>query len=307
LFEMCTPRNQILVKMDEESLILHGVRNMDTLDELEPAPVAQKYGWSLVKSFPFTSIEQVVEESRKIDPIKAEGFVIRDHTWNRLKVKSPAYVALAYLTTTKKSGEIIDKKMTAIVRCNEHKEFLAYYPEQLPKFRYIKLRYDSLCERLQTMFNKAKSSSKNETQYLDALESICKDKKERGLLIDMGEKNVDNVKRFFQDYDLEKLTQMIKWEEIPDTLKINLSKEEIKKEDENSKGKISNNNNGTSASNKKSGDKKEKVKEKPNMKISKAEKDSLSLKANLSKIGTQEWSSDEDDKKKKDSGRRKKK
>jgi len=40
---------------------------------------------------------EVVSASKKLNPALAEGFVVCDANFNRLKIKSPSYVALAHL------------------------------------------------------------------------------------------------------------------------------------------------------------------------------------------------------------------
>jgi hypothetical protein len=51
MFEMMSPRNIILVRPERESIVLHGVRNMKTLEELEPVFFAKKYEWDLIPTF----------------------------------------------------------------------------------------------------------------------------------------------------------------------------------------------------------------------------------------------------------------
>lgn len=46
-----------------------------------------KYGWPLVSSLSYSTIEEVKDAARKLDPIHAEGFVVCDANFNRVKVK----------------------------------------------------------------------------------------------------------------------------------------------------------------------------------------------------------------------------
>lgn len=61
-------------------------REVDTLQELHPEQFAEKYNWRLVKKYPMTNIDEVIEFSRNLNPLKAEGFVICDSKFNRVKV-----------------------------------------------------------------------------------------------------------------------------------------------------------------------------------------------------------------------------
>lgn len=57
------------------------------MDEIQPQIMADKYAWPLAKKFPMTSIDEVISFSKSLDPTKAEGFVICDAQFNRVKVK----------------------------------------------------------------------------------------------------------------------------------------------------------------------------------------------------------------------------
>src|SRR5690242_4703875 len=103
-------RNVIVVRPATESLILHGVRDMKTLRELEPEKIAEKYGYECVPTYHFTGIDQILTHAKTLNPIKSgtnnnqfsanisEGYVVRDRNFQRIKVKSPAYVALSHLS-----------------------------------------------------------------------------------------------------------------------------------------------------------------------------------------------------------------
>jgi hypothetical protein len=41
----------VIVVYEEENLLLHGVRDITTLQELEPVGFAEKYQWKVVQTF----------------------------------------------------------------------------------------------------------------------------------------------------------------------------------------------------------------------------------------------------------------
>jgi hypothetical protein len=126
MFELITPRNVIFIRHERESIILHGVRDLETLQEYFPEQFAEENNWECAKSFTnFTSAQQVIDQSRVIDPMKCEGFIICDAQFNRVKVKSPQYVALSHLTTRNKNVNV--RLMLDVVRTNEGSEFLSYF------------------------------------------------------------------------------------------------------------------------------------------------------------------------------------
>jgi hypothetical protein len=67
-----------------------------------------------------------------------EGFIVRDVNWNRLKIKSPQYVALSHLSLKDKKG-INGKYMLSIIRTNEGDEFLSYFPEHSTLYKLLKV------------------------------------------------------------------------------------------------------------------------------------------------------------------------
>lgn len=121
MFELFSKRNQVLVPPSEDNIVLHGVRNNDTLEELDPAPIAAKYGYKMIPAFEktkFNSIDDVVAASKSIDPSKAEGFVVCDANFNRVKIKSPQYVSMALMSWKDKDG-LNKRRMLEVVRTNE--------------------------------------------------------------------------------------------------------------------------------------------------------------------------------------------
>jgi hypothetical protein len=104
---------------------------MRTYRELDPVPLAKRNQWECVRTFPMSELEQVVTAARQLNPAlyeptlrrsdrprqpgafadhhmcvcvnRAEGFVVCDAQFRRVKIKSPQYVAIAGLTTHDKN------------------------------------------------------------------------------------------------------------------------------------------------------------------------------------------------------------
>lgn len=65
---------------------------------------------------------------------KHEGLVAVDQDYNRVKIKSPAYLAVSYLRV---NGEVTRKRIIDIILMGEDKEFLSYYPQYTKYFEEI--------------------------------------------------------------------------------------------------------------------------------------------------------------------------
>lgn len=141
-FELLTPFNKIVVQHSKNRLVLHGARHPD-LGEFQPEGLAYTHGWECVKSYPLTTLEDVMKSCAFIPPTEGEGYVVVDKNFNRIKVKSPAYVALAHL-----HDSMSPRNMLELVRSNEGSEWLAYFPEFKELHDQTKSKYDALVSEI---------------------------------------------------------------------------------------------------------------------------------------------------------------
>lgn len=148
IFELMTPYNKVVVPMYKNQILMHGVRNIDTLQEFDHEPFAKKYGWEVVDSYNMNNLEDILAASKVINPMEQEGYVIRDSTnFNRIKVKSPQYVALSHIKDT-----MSYRRMIEIVQTNENEEFLSYFKEYAELHNEIKTKYNELLNVLETQW-----------------------------------------------------------------------------------------------------------------------------------------------------------
>jgi len=124
MFELCAPENQVVVLHQERKLYLHGVRDLTTLHEERPDSWSRVSGVPLPRSWPLTSVDQVVEAAEELEPLEQEGYVVCDADFNRIKVKSPRYVAIHHA----KNGILSERNAANIIRRGESSEFLNYFP-----------------------------------------------------------------------------------------------------------------------------------------------------------------------------------
>ena len=146
-FELITKYNRIICRYPESRIVLHGVRNLVTLSELSPEPVAGLHKWDCVKTYPLQTFKEVVDFVKEFDPMTNEGCVICDQEFNRIKIKSPQYVALANIR-----GGLSTKRLIEIVRMGESDEFLAYFPEFTNEYEEVKAKYETLVQEIANTF-----------------------------------------------------------------------------------------------------------------------------------------------------------
>lgn len=96
IFELTGPFNTIVCQYAELELTLLGARVTQTGEEVDPVTISEQCGFKLARTWRFDSIEHLVEVIRDWDPTKFEGVVVKDAAFNRIKVKSPKYLAVAH-------------------------------------------------------------------------------------------------------------------------------------------------------------------------------------------------------------------
>lgn len=152
-FELCTKYNRILVEHSKPKIVLHGVRDLDTMWEENPEFHAKYFGWECIKTYPLSSLESIITAAAKLQPNSNEGFVAcepthaTDGSFQRQKVKSPAYVALSHM-----SEGMGPRRLLEIVRSGETGEFLAYFPQWVDDFNTTKNKYDALVTDMEIIY-----------------------------------------------------------------------------------------------------------------------------------------------------------
>lgn len=151
MFELISPFNKIVIPYNETKIIHIGTRDNFTLKEIDIDLNIQK-----PKNYEFKSIEDCVEIAKKL-PFNQEGYVIVDNDWNRVKIKSPSYVAVHHL---KNNGIINKQRAIELIKKNEHHEFLIYFPEFAEFFNTLENKYIKFIEDMDFCIECAKNDKK---------------------------------------------------------------------------------------------------------------------------------------------------
>lgn len=120
IFELTSPINQVVIHYDEIMLYHIGTRNNLTGEEYIPEYTLydQLFGFkpnrpreydlnSLEECIEFVQREMNISKDNRISTCSDEGFVVVDGNWNRIKIKSPIYMALHNIVT----GSVVSKKL----------------------------------------------------------------------------------------------------------------------------------------------------------------------------------------------------
>lgn len=118
MFELVSPFNRVVVPYDSFMLYHIGTRDNTSLCELDIDISVKK-----PRTYKCNKLEELIKMASKLRYCE-EGYVVKDKNYKRIKVKSPAYVAVHHLITG-----MNDRKLLELLRTNEIDEFLTYFPE----------------------------------------------------------------------------------------------------------------------------------------------------------------------------------
>jgi hypothetical protein len=132
MFELVSPQTRVVVPYAETKLYHIATRDNKTLHELHA-----DIGIEKPKEFPLSAIEECIETAKALGKYN-EGFVVVDSRWRRVKVKSPAYVAIHHLLNNISS----EKRLIDLIISGEDAEVVAYFPEYADMFHAMRERID---------------------------------------------------------------------------------------------------------------------------------------------------------------------
>lgn len=209
-FELTSPLNRIVVRHMENSLTLLGGRDPSG-HEITPAQAQEVLFRPIpvVKEFPLTSFEEILSTFDHIDPLCQEGYVVCDSNFNRVKVKSPAYVALHHA----KDGLSL-KAFVQIALMNETSEVLVAFPEFAPMLNDAKARANALIEELEAAYEPIKHL---ESQKEFALEA--KKCRFSGPLFLLRAKKTDSIRTAVSNVHIDRLMDLLGYKDSKEDVK----------------------------------------------------------------------------------------
>ena len=204
MFELMTPYNRVVVRQNSNSLVLHGVRDRLSLKESEPNNWRDKYKWQVVETYPLQTLAEIIELTNKLDPMESEGYIVCDARFNRIKIKSPNYVAIAHL----RSG-FSSRRMLEIVANNEGEEFLNYYPEWQELYQQIEAKYNALVKVIEEQYEQHKDIAEQKDFAL-----VVKHLPYSGILFNLRKGKSQSVKESLAKTSIYKLESLLEIELI---------------------------------------------------------------------------------------------
>ena len=126
MFELVSPYNKIVVDYPEIKAY-----HLATRDNITGEEVEINLGIEKPKQYKLKTEEDVKRAASRL-PFDEEGYVVVDKYYNRVKIKSPAYVNAHRLV----NNHVINRERAlGLIMQNEQEEFLSYFPEYTKEFK----------------------------------------------------------------------------------------------------------------------------------------------------------------------------
>lgn len=157
MFELTTPLNEIVVKHNKYLVTFLGQRNIKTLEETKFDDIVNIV--PKVKCFQFKTINDIVEYVNSTNPSEAEGVVICDSKFQRVKVKSVGYVAAARI---KDSVSKSPRALIALILSGKEDDVIAMSTDD------IKAKITEAKSKVSALF---KTTDRNYAYFVDEVNS----------------------------------------------------------------------------------------------------------------------------------------
>jgi hypothetical protein len=196
-FELMTKYNRVVVQHPEPELVLIGVRNPKTGEEL---PVNwYDANFRVAKEFPLGSLEEVEASMAHFSGLEQEGYVVVDASFNRVKIKHPAYLAAHHMV-----GSLSPKRLLEIVRQGETPEILAYFPEWTEEADNLRALLEGLVVEACVEYQKVRDIPVQKDFAL-----AIQNSRHRPAMFALRAGKVETFSQFYRELRLESLADML--------------------------------------------------------------------------------------------------
>lgn len=137
MFELCSPYSRVIVPHEETKLYFHGVRDNNS-QEFPFEICALSKIFACPEEYNLKSLDECIAATQAM-PWDEEGYVVVDKNFNRVKIKSPAYLMAHKLSN---NGNMSIRRAIDVYMAGECDEILAYFPEYKSAFDEIDKRFN---------------------------------------------------------------------------------------------------------------------------------------------------------------------
>ena len=217
-FELTTPYNIVVAPHGESRLTLLTARSLRNLKEStreELELIGAVLGIPVVEEYDLNrgDVGHIMRTFENM-PFSSEGYVVVDGNFNRIKIKTPAYVAAHHL-----KGKSEFHHIMAIVKTNEVDEFIATFAEREEEVRGLKVKYDELVLDLHAGWEELKGHKpKNQTpqerkKYATKVFEVADSRAMKGftgLYFGLMDNKVESIEDYLMGMDNKRLYSLCK-------------------------------------------------------------------------------------------------
>lgn len=163
-FELMGLLNRIVVHYPNNRIVLLAARDLRTLQEVDPASLSLPSSIPLVKTYSYTTIQDLVDWVSTLDPSQHEGVIVRDAKFNRIKLKNAAYLAASRARDSLGSSP---RNCLEIILLGKEDDLIGFLPQEIvDNLLLIKEKYRSWLEEEEetylAVFQEASAISPND-------------------------------------------------------------------------------------------------------------------------------------------------
>lgn len=147
IFELTSPLTQVYIYYPNNKLTLLAVRDLQTLKELDPEPIAKELGLECPIKYSFNDFQSIVQTINSWKGTEQEGVVVCDSNFNRVKIKNLDYVHGQQLLHKMSAS---DRNVMVVVVNGNYDDLLSkapsYVVDKINSFKDKLLKIKTICE-----------------------------------------------------------------------------------------------------------------------------------------------------------------
>lgn len=206
MFELVSPFNRVVVPYKETKAYFIGIRDNNTLREEFFGNHEFSNIFDCPKIYNLNTLDDCIKATREM-PWDEEGYVAMDSEFNRVKIKSPSYIAIHHLKG--ECGVMSYRRAIEIVRSNEIEEICSYFEEFRKDLNDCKSRFWKLVNDTESEWDEFTKISDSLPSRKEKAMYIQKNFKIPGIAFGMIDGRISSIKDFFMNAPTDKISKWL--------------------------------------------------------------------------------------------------
>ena len=159
-FELVSPQTRVVIPYEKPDLYFIGRRIMPTEREVNPRDSIVSEIFKTPKEYDFHSAQDVIDAAKEL-PWDEEGYVVVDSNFNRVKIKSPAWLVAHY---ARSNNSISKESLIQAILDGDQEEFLVYANDYLEELESVEQEIKDFVKELNDAAREIKKKYAAEVQ-----------------------------------------------------------------------------------------------------------------------------------------------